>query len=370
MDAVFNSGRVRDAHGLAADAVARAVAAGDRAGELCARIRLGGLRGYVEPEGAAEQLAAIVEEALPVFEASGNDFGLYVAYNGLQEVAFLWGKMDSARDALEQAAVHGERAGLPHLAVGLTAERGTARVFGSTPASELLAWLDEQDRRGASVPVSQLLRALALAMIGRFADARSILSDSLAQFADRGSMISLALATGHVCVQVELLAGEPAAAAELAVEGCRLLEQTGEQGWLSTAVGYLAGALYQLDRLDEADQAATRSAELGASDDAITQMLWRQVKAKVLARRGDPLESERLAREAVAIGAETDMLDARGNAHLDLAEVLALAGRSDEAHAALQEALTLFERKGNLVMVKRTNTRLRQLREADRVQPH
>ena len=46
----------------------------------------------------------------------------------------------------------------------------------------------------------------------------------------------------------------------------------------------------------------------------------------------------------------------------DLAEVLTLAGRTDEAEAALREALALFERKGNLAMAERTSARLRELR--------
>jgi len=166
-----------------------------------------------------------------------------------------------------------------------------------------------------------------------------------------------------------MAAGDPAAAAAFAEEGCRLFEEAGERSWLSSVVGKLAQALYQLDRLDEADAAAGRSAELGASDDALTQMLWRQVRAKVLARRGDPVEAERLAREAVAIGAQAEMPETLGDAYSDLAEVLTLAARTDEARAALQEALALYERKGHLVMVERTNSRLRELREADRPRP-
>ena len=39
---------------------------------------------YIEPEGAAaESLAALVEEALPVFQAAGDHLALYVAYNAL-----------------------------------------------------------------------------------------------------------------------------------------------------------------------------------------------------------------------------------------------------------------------------------------------
>src|SRR5207253_4388205 len=141
----------------------------------------------------------------------------------------------------------------------------------------------------------------------------------------------LATTNGITSVEIELLAGDPAAAAELGQEGCRLLEELGEQSQLSTAAGMLAQALYELDRLEEADAWAGRAAELGASDDAFTQMLWRQARAKVLARRGEHAEAERIAREAAAIGEDTDMLDAQGDTHADLAEVLLLAGRPDEA---------------------------------------
>ena len=51
-------------------------------------------------------------------------------------------------------------------------------------------------------------------------------------------------------------------------------------------------------------------------------MMLRQVRAKVLARRGDYAEAIRLAHEAVDIGDGTDLLDMQGDAYADLAEVL------------------------------------------------
>src|SRR6266540_5681129 len=195
-------------------------------------------------------------------------------------------------------------------------------------------------------------------MLGRFDEARAILAEAREVAAERGGGIQLATTTGMFSVDVELLAGDPAAAAELGEEGCRLLDELGEQSQLSTAAGMLAQALYALDRLEEADAWAGRAVELGASDDAFTQMLWRQVRAKVLARRGEHGEAERLAREAVAIGEATDFLNGRGDACADLAEVFELAGQRDEATAALEEALALYERKGNLVMAERTKDRL------------
>jgi thioredoxin-like negative regulator of GroEL len=93
-------------------------------------------------------------------------------------------------------------------------------------------------------------------------------------------------------------------------------------------------------------------------------MLWRQVRAKVVARRGEHADGERLAREAVAIGERTDTLNDQGDTHADLAEVLLLAGKPGEAAAALEQALERYQRKGNLVSTQHAQTRLAELRDA------
>ena len=90
-------------------------------------------------------------------------------------------------------------------------------------------------------------------------------------------------------------------------------------------------------------------------------MLWRQVSAKVLTRRGEYAEAEQLARDAVAMSEATDMLDAQGDAHADVAEVLVLADRQHEAALALEQALDHYQRKENLVMAQRTRARLAEL---------
>jgi tetratricopeptide (TPR) repeat protein len=195
-------------------------------------------------------------------------------------------------------------------------------------------------------------------MLGRTDEARRIVADVRSELADRGGGLEHALATSFPAVDVEMMAGHPAAAAELGLEGCRLYEQLGDKGYLSTAAGGLAQALYALDRLEEADEWAHRAMELGAVDDAWTQMLWRQVLSKVLARRGEHLEAERLAREAVSVSEGTDGLNAQADVYADLAEVLALGGHRDDAAAALEQALDRYERKGNLVMAGRTRDRL------------
>jgi tetratricopeptide (TPR) repeat protein len=362
VDALFSAGKVADALRRAGSLAERAAAAGDRVGELCGSIKEGMFRTFLEPEGATDKLAAlVVEQALPVFQTAGDHLALYIAYHALGQVANMRAQLDAGLEAYERASAHARQAGRPDELVGW---RAAARFYGTTPVSELLAWLDEQGEREARNPNVRGYRALALAMLNRFDEGRAILAEARVELADRGGGIWLASMTGQTSVDFELLAGDPAAAAELGEEGCRLLDELGEKSFLSSAAGKLAQALYALDRLEEADAWAGRAAELGASDDAFTQMLWRQVRAKVLARRGERAEAERLAREAVAVGEDTDMLDAQGDTHADLAEVLLLAGNADEAAAALEQALERYERKGNRVSAQRAQTRLAELQDA------
>jgi tetratricopeptide (TPR) repeat protein len=83
----------------------------------------------------------------------------------------------------------------------------------------------------------------------------------------------------------------------------------------------------------------------------------------MLGRQGDVDEALRLAREAVAIVTQTDWLNLRGDALLDLAEVLDLAERLDEAAPVIAEALGLYEQKGNVVSAGKAHELLAELRE-------
>jgi tetratricopeptide (TPR) repeat protein len=194
-------------------------------------------------------------------------------------------------------------------------------------------------------------------MLGRFDRARTILAETRAELAERGAGVLLANITAFESAWVELWAGDPAAAAEFGAEGWRLYEELGQQTHLSLTAGVLAQAFYALDRLDEADAWTERAAEVGTID-AENEMLWRQVKAKLLARGGEHAEAERIARQAVAGGDESEMTNVQGDCYADLGDVLLLAGKPEEAAEALVQALERYERKENLVMAERTRERL------------
>ena len=234
-----------------------------------------------------------------MFEAAGNDVALYTAYPALGR--WRHSRADGrSLEAFERAARTRPAGGPAALAVGVAPH---LRVFGTTPASEVLAWLDENEPRAGRRPLLRAYRAGALAMLGRFDEARAILAETRAELAERGGG-SCSRTSPPSSPPGRALAGEPAAAAELGAEGCRLLEQLGEQSFLSTAAGQPRPGALRARPARRGRRLGRPRCGLGASDDAMTQMLWRQVRAKVLARRGELAEAERLAREAVAIGEE------------------------------------------------------------------
>ena len=158
----------------------------------------------------------------------------------------------------------------------------------------------------------------------------------------------------HVLVataDLELLAGD-AAAAERNVRGaCDRLEEIGELGYLASAVPTLLEALYRQGRDEEALRLSERwnPARLTVPEDVDGQAGWRSVRAKLLARRGNLAEAEALAREAVALAGATDYVDLHAEALAALGEVLLMAERHEDAGRALEHALSLFEAKGNTV---------------------
>ena len=82
-----------------------------------------------------------------------------------------------------------------------------------------------------------------------------------------------------------------------------------------------------LDRLDEADEQTETARQHASADDINAQLMWRPVPATILARRGDFVRGEALAREGVEIADRTDDLNRRAKAHRALGDTLRRAAR-------------------------------------------
>ena len=312
---------IDEAIGRARSVSERSAAAGDRVGELCGRILEAVLRISVKPVGAADALEALVVEALPVFEAAGDELALRIAYRALGSVANMRAHMDQMAGAYEQAAAYSAPAG----GTALVGYQGHARFHGSTPVTELLAWLDEQDPREQRTYWLRTFRMTALAMLGRIDEAQAFLDELRTELIERGARTVRAAVEGYA-MYIELLAGDLAAAVAAGETGCRIDEELGQSSELSTVAGSLARVYCELGQLGEAERWASRAAELGSSDDASTQMLWRDAQALIEAHRGQHATAERLAREAVQIGEHTEALNAQAETYADLGERLG-AGR-------------------------------------------
>jgi predicted ATPase len=311
-------------------------------------------------DGGMAQAARVAGDAVRVFERAGDDLGLCRARR--LEAWLCWNEARAlaAAEAWQLAAGHAERAGNRHELNEILLWIASSLWFGPTPTDEGIPRCEAmraelRESPGAEAAILRHLAGLH-AMVGRFDLARGLLATSNATYADLG--LSLSAATSQNEAVVELLAGNPAAAETSLRAGYAALEAMGERAYRSTTAAFLARAMLEQGDDREAERFASLSAGLAAHGDLLTQVLWRRVQARVLARRAEVAAAEALAREAVRIAATTDFLNCRADAVLDLAEVLDAAGRRGEAEVTAFEALRLYEQKGNAVAAGATRLRL------------
>jgi class 3 adenylate cyclase/tetratricopeptide (TPR) repeat protein len=335
--------------------------ASDPALEATARIERLRLRYMTDSAGIDTDVAGEVRAAIPVLENAADDAGLARAWRLLTLIdasATRWGEAERAATAmLAHARASGDR--LMEFR-GLTALASITR-YGPLPVTEAiercadLLVRAEGDRRAEAL----IERAIAYlrAMLGDFETAREIyarIRRTLTELGWNFHAASISIDSGPI----ELLAGDPVAAERELRQDFETFSQMGERNYIGTIAAYLAEALYRQDRLEEAGVFADFSKETAAEDDLAGQYLWRQVKAKLLARGGDLEGGAKLAAEAVALTERSDDPTDQANALVDLAEVHELAGRRPEAIEALRQALERHEAKGNVPAIRTVRARV------------
>ena len=337
-------------------ALEEALALAERAGSAVAAeaARIGHLRIAFQTDSGlrVEETMPVAEQAIAAFEAAGDDRELARALYVRAWISWLGCRAAEAEQALEAAIVHARRAGddraeasALHLLVGVALYGPMPVVEGRRRCEEILETHGSKLRVTASA-----LRALAglAAQQGRFDEADEFMARDRAITAELGTRLTAA-AAAELYGWVLMLADDlPAAEAE-ARRGFDSLLEMGDRSSASTLAALLAQILYARGRLDEVLALTALGRDESSLDDLHTQIQWRGPRAKVLARRGEAHEAERLAREGVELAEPTDFLNVRATALLDLAEVLLAGGRTDEAASVVAAATTLFEQKGNVV---------------------
>jgi tetratricopeptide (TPR) repeat protein len=298
----------------------------------------------------ADSLRA-VEGTLSTLQQAGDDAALARALWIVAEMRWLRCEFAAAEESLERSLVHAERAGSQREIVRPRTYLALAAIDGPRPVAAALRRCREIL---AQAPGDQLLEAnvgyamaSAEAMRGRFDEARVLAARSTAINEEVGRPFALAAWSAWPGT-VELLAGDLEVAERIFRSGYETLVSLGEKLNLSSIAASLAETLYLQGRQEEAERLAIVSEEATSPDDVWAQVAWRSARSKILARRGDVDEAERLAGEAVELIAPTDALNMRAHALSSLAHVLAAAERAEEAAEHMAEAIRLYEAKGNV----------------------
>jgi len=333
-------------------------------GRLLARLELARIETEIQSDPSATMKGALAtaERTLEELERLADEEGVVWALRLTGNFKAWLGSSADAQRLWEQALERAERTS-PRLVDDVLTWITWAIWWGPTPNDEAIRRCDEFIARSSSKrleAVARMMRGAAKAGLGRLDEGREDVAAGRGLLRDLGGRIWWA-GSSMVEAELELLAGDAAAAYEALAAGHKVLAESAETGYLATVVGLRAEAALELGREDEALQLADETERLAAPDDFEPHARQRWVRARVLARRGDFVGADELIREAAAIVEATDYVIH----HIDLgfarADVERLAGRPEDEREALQRAQAVAEKKGNLVAAEKARTRLSEL---------
>lgn len=344
-----------------------ALAAAERIADerLAARARLASLAvGFFAGTAHAGEAVEATEATLAVFERAHDAAGLARAQRLLMVIHGTAGRYEDAAVAAEQVVATATQAGDARMAARGAAGYATVALLGPTPVTGVIERCEglivrvHGDRKAEAV-ISGVLAQL-YAMRGDFPRARELYTRGRLMVEDLGPSVTAA-STSTESSRVEMLAGDLAAAERELRRDLVALEAMDERYFRSTVAAMLAGVLLEMGSFQDADAMCTTAESLTDEDDVNSEILWRSVRARLLARAGDQDAALAQAQRAVEIAASTVDIDLLGDAQVTFGDVLVQLGRHDDAGPPFREALRLYELKENAVSADRVRTRLEDL---------
>jgi class 3 adenylate cyclase/tetratricopeptide (TPR) repeat protein len=335
-----------------------AIAAEARLGQLITQ-RFGG----GEEANWCDAVLKELDTTMPLFEEQDDHRRLAKAWRLAMDAYGISYRFGDAAAAAERAVQHA-RLGEDGRGVAAAASAyAMAALYGPTPVDEAIARCEETlaataGNRKLQAFVTLLMSPLH-AMSGEFDTARRLYGEARASFDELGATL-LGARTSLQSAVVELLAGDLEAAEQELRRDYETLDRLGERYLRPTIAANLALIRCRRKDFDDAARFASISEEIAAEDDVESQALWRSARALILTRDGDRAAAEATARAAVELLRRTDALVQIADALIVQASVLDDQGRAEERAAALSEAASLYERKGNLVSEKAARAALRE----------
>jgi ATP/maltotriose-dependent transcriptional regulator MalT len=305
--------------------------------------------------------AALLRAAMESLDEAGDHAGLARAWRVHAVLSSRAGRYDEVARAAEQLIEHAVAAGEERLVARGASGYANQAVWSSQPVAELTTriqgLLDQvHGDRKAEATIALSLAQLR-AMAGEFDLARELYRRGQVLLRELGPSIS-AMTTSIASSRVEALAGDlDAAEAELRRDEADLAALD-ERFYRSSIAGTLARVLVLAGKLDEADRFARLTEDIADPEDTDPQVLWRSVRSRLLALRGETDEALRLNDEAMQLAAETEDIILKAEALVDRSVVLAASGRTDTAGPALKTAIELYEKKGDVISASRIRREL------------
>jgi len=353
-EALTDIGELAQAAWTLSDAVDLAETAGDTALAVRCRLARARLDPMIEPQRRFEGYATLEEQAVTTFTPLRDGRGLAEGWLLRRDRHAYEGRYSEADPATQEALRHARASGsLRHEATALVYLAINA-YWGPMPVPEAIERTERSletlaTRPSWAVPVLHSLCGL-YTMACEFEQAERRKTRAEAISADlpgsrRHLPVSLVAAGDRL-----LRLGRPADAERMLRRFWPIVDRIGDKSRLALLLSQLAQALVAVGGRDgEAERLAQTNRATPWRDSTWTSMSWRSPLARVLARRGELEAAEHLINEAISMFDRTDILNVQGDLRMDLAQVLRLAGRADEATTALTGARLRYERKGNLL---------------------
>ncbi len=356
VSALFESGASDRAEALADRAVEVTGALGLARVEARARIEREHIRLSCHPETfRPERSLADATEAVATMRRLGDELGLARAAYLMSDLAWLAGDPVAAYRHAEEMLAYARGAGSDFDAATALVFMAWCLVEGPWPAGEAIERCEElmagAERAGRLSLVG--CRAVLMAMIGRYDEARGEMEHARAGFAE----LRLDLMAAYLALLValaELLAGDPVAAERAVRDAEAMVSGPGDRWYQGMVNVDLAQTIIAQGRDADALAVIAQIDAVPAPCD-IEWVIKRHIaRARVAAQADDHAAALAEAESAVAAAAPTTLLLVKADAERALAETHRAAGRADDARAALRRALALDERKGNLVAAAAT----------------
>jgi hypothetical protein len=363
---LFDEDVAHEAGAAVADARRAADASGDA--RLSANVELAEarVRCLIVPEGGIAALDAVLDRLRPEFEQAGDDASLAVLWYASHLTPWISCRFAEARDMLTTALGYARAVGDEQFALRAATVRGAAGYYGSTPLEELLEDAIETERTASGAPLSLALlanvRASILGFMGREAASEAEFERAFAFAREMRGEVPNSLQ--HPRAQLAVTRDRPLDALPIIAASYEESRGQGDLAHQSTVAGALAELYVTLDRLDDARPLAVECRTLGDATDALNEILWRRIEARLAAREGDGTRARELMSEALDVIRGTDVLMDQAETYIDQAEVEDLLGDPEAARVALAHADEAYRAKGAVLGVERV-ARLIAARDAE-----